>query len=97
MPAHDLPLWVYFVSRDSLNGELLGTCSLWIEKPVRVKHRGRVTWVAADERNPGHLGDFKPLKILRWFRVFPETDRELIRVETYPSARELEEAKKAAR
>lgn len=87
-------VWVYFVSRDSLSGELSGKCSLWYAKPIRVQHRYRVTWVGADDRYPCHLGEFRCDEVFSWFKVYPETDRELIRVEQYATQRMLEAARR---
>jgi hypothetical protein len=86
--------WTYWISRDSINGELSGKCSLWYAKPIRVKHRYRVTWVGADHRAPAHLGDHPPDHVAAWFGVYPETDLELIRVEQTPTAKMLAEAEK---
>lgn len=88
------PTWTYYVSRDSINGELSGTCSLWNTKPQRVQHRYRVTWVGPDTSEPGHLGDYAPETVALWFGVYPETDRELIRADTTPTEKMLAEAAK---
>lgn len=88
----DKPVWTYWVSRDSLDGILDAKCNVWRIKPIRVQHRYRVTWVCADHLDPGHLGEFPPDEVGKWFRVYPETDRELICVETYPSQAELDKA-----
>jgi hypothetical protein len=98
MPApaeHESTTWTYWISRDSLDGELSATCSLWNEKPLRTRAGRRVVWSHHD----GHLGDFRPDEILSWhaFHTYPETDLELIHVETRPSKAELEEAQKRAR
>lgn len=99
MHKQDLPatrdarvVWVYWVSRDSRNGELADKCSLWRERPLRVKHRYRATWVGSDPNDPGHLGDFKPDEIFEWFKVCPETDRELVKVEQGVTERMLKAA-----
>lgn len=84
--------WTYWVSRDSTNGELSGKCSLWRARPLRVKHRYRVAWVGASTLDPGHLGDFRLDEIYAWFRVHPETDRELIRIEWGVTERMLKDA-----
>ncbi len=83
--------WVYFVSRDSVAGALSAKCTVWGQKPLRTKIGPRVTWVS--ER--GHLGDFSPQEIIAWpaFRTYPETDMELIRIETRPTREELDRAK----
>lgn len=79
----DRDVWTYWVSRDSIAGSLSAKCHLWYKKPIRVKHGYRVTWVNADETDPGHLGEHSLRDVEAWFRVVPETDLELIRVETY--------------
>ncbi len=88
-------VWVYYVSRDSIAGDLSGMCHLWYAKPLRTRIGNRVTWVAADHRDPCHLGEFLPKIFLAWFHVYPETDLELIRVEQYPTKTMLDEARKA--
>lgn len=77
----ETPSWIYYVTRDSLGGDLSAKCGLWGVKPTRVKHRYRVTWVATDARDPGYIGEYTIKDVLSWFRVYPETDLELIRVE----------------
>ncbi len=84
--------WTYWVSRDSLNGDLSGTCSLWYAKPVRAKHKGRVVWIGASDTNPCFIGQYPVDEIAGWFNVYPETDMELIKAEQYPSAKRLAEA-----
>lgn len=94
-PRDERITWTYWISRDSLNGELSGKCNLWIAKPQRVKHRYRVTWVSprvSDHRE--HLGEFAPETVALWFGVYPETDLELVRVEQGVTERMLEEARK---
>lgn len=88
-------VWVYFISRDSINGELSGTCHLWSARPIRVRHRYRVTYVAADVQNPCHIGEYKLQEIAQWFdpKRVPETDLQVFRVEMYPTERMLAEAK----
>lgn len=88
--------WTYWVSRDSLDDALMGKCSLWYAKPLRVKHRGRVTWIGADPRFPCHLGDFKPEEVAGWFGTYPETNMELIRVEQTPTQAMLDKAAKTS-
>lgn len=85
--------WTYWISRDSLNGELAEKCALWNAKPTRKKHDYRVTWVGSDIIDPGHLGEFTPQEIDAWFRVHPETDLELIRAEVHPTQAELDAQK----
>lgn len=93
-PGNTDVTWTYWLSRDSLDGALNARCSLWHVRPLRTRVGGRVTWTSAT----GHLGDFRPDEIIAWraFRTYPETDRELIRVETVPTAEELEESLKKA-
>ena len=90
-PRH---VWTYWLSRDSIHGELSGKVHLWRERPTRVRHRYRVTWVDSDHRKSGHLGEFPPSEIAAWFRVYPETDLELIRIDTHPTPHDLERARK---
>lgn len=88
------PVWVYYLSRDSLDGALNALCSLWFAKPLRTHVAQRVTWSSTS----GHLGNFRPDEILKWaaFKTYPETDRELIVVETRPTKEELDESEKKA-
>lgn len=94
LPADPRATGTYWVSRDSISGELSGKCSLWFAKPLRVKHRYRVTWVGADARSPAHLGEYSPDDVASWFGVYPETDLELIRIDQTPTDRMLAEARK---
>jgi hypothetical protein len=89
---HESTTWTYWISRDSLDGALSALCSLWNEKPLRTRAGARVVWSHVD----GHLGNFRPDEILSWpaFHTYPETDMELLVVETRPSAAELAGAKK---
>jgi hypothetical protein len=84
--------WVYWVSRDSVDDVLSDKCTLWYERPTRVKLPDRVMWAGAAQPAAGRLGEFSLGDISVWFRVYPETDRELVRVETRPSAAELAKA-----
>jgi hypothetical protein len=93
VPA-DRPVWTYFVTRDSLAGALSGVCQLWYNKPVRVRHAYRVTWVCADHHDPGHLGECSLKEVQGWFRTQPDTDLELIKAEQYASPKMLDDAKK---
>ena len=92
-PEHERIAWTYFVSRDSLDGALSASCSLWNEKPLRTRAGSRVVWSSVI----GHLGEFRPAEVASWFRTYPETDLELVRIETRPSQKEFEEAKRQAR
>lgn len=89
---HETTDWTYYLSRDSLDGALSAKCSVWNQKPLRTRVGGRVVW----SHDTGHLGEFRPDEILAWlaFKTYPETDRELLVVETRPSAEELAEAEK---
>lgn len=86
--------WVYWVSRDSVGGELSPRCSLWVRKPTRVRHGEHITWCATDGSDPGHLGIFPVDYYRALWRVYPETDLELIKVETRPNQRELDRSLK---
>jgi hypothetical protein len=83
-------VWTYYVSRDSVNGVLSETCSLWCVKPTRTRHNGRVTWKGA----PGFLGLCTLEITVAWFGTYPETDLELIRVEQNASEKRMAEARK---
>lgn len=87
-------VWTYFVTRDSIGGELSGKCQLWYRKPIRSNHRYRVTWVCADHRDPGHLGECTLQEIQGWFRVVPDSDLQLLKIEQYASQKMLDEAAK---
>ena len=91
-PDTEAPTWTYWLSRDSLDGALSAKCSLWYMKPLRTRIGNRVTWV----HEHGHLGEFRPDEILTWpaFHTYPETNMELLVIETRPNAAELEEQKK---
>lgn len=92
-PKNTRVVWVYWVSRDSLNGELRGRCSLWRARPMRVHHKGRVVWVGANDHDPGYLGEYDTQTVFLWFHVYPETDRELVRVEQNATEKMIEHAK----
>ena len=82
------PVWVYFVSRDSSDGELSTTCHLWSVKPVRYRHAHRVWWASATLCDRDLLGEYDVSVIEQWFRVAPGTDRELVRAEQWAPAAE---------
>ena len=73
-----LPIWTYFVTRDSREAILDSQCELWWVKPLRTSKAGRVIWCATSEDNPGHLGRYPIYAIERWFGTRPDTDREMI-------------------
>lgn len=95
-PREGRTTWTYWVSRDSVDGELSSKCVLWFHKPIRNRAARRVTWVPFDHRATGSLGEHTTDEIYGWFKVYPETDLELIRVECCPSQKELDAAAKAA-
>ncbi len=95
-PRGERITWTYFVSRDSVRGELSGVCALWYAKPLRVKTGYRVTWVGGNDRDPCYLGAFPAREIVGWFNTCPDTDMELIRVEQYPTEQMLAAAKAQA-
>lgn len=72
----------YFITRDSDNDVLSSTCDLWTMKPLRVRQGSRVVWVAKSVV-AGHLGAHSTEVILKQFRTKPDTNRELIIVNTY--------------
>ncbi len=86
---HETTTWEYWVSRDSLDGAVSAECSLWHEKPLRTRIGTRVTWTSVY----GWLGNFRPDEVKLWFRTCPETDMELLHVETRPNKDELAESK----
>lgn len=92
---HESTDWAYWISRDSLDGALNAKCALWCSRPLRTRIGGRVTWTSVY----GYLGMFRPDEILAWpaFHTYPETDVELIRVETRPTKDELTESRKTKR
>jgi hypothetical protein len=85
-------VWTYWISRNSLQGELSGKCDVWYRKPMRVKHSYRVTWVANDHRDPGHLGEHTLKDCAEWFKTIPETDLELIVTAIYPTEQQIKDA-----
>lgn len=96
LPPETTIEWTYWISRDTdRNGVLSDRCSLWFVKPLRTRIGERVTWTSAH----GFLGNFRPDEIITWqgFHTYPETHVELIRVETRPTKKELEEQRKAAK
>ena len=86
--------WTYWVSRDSIQGELAGMCHLWYRKPMRTKIGYRVTWLNADEQDPGHLGEYALEDVARWFGTerVPETDLQLMKIEWGVTEKMLKEA-----
>lgn len=72
----------YYITRDSDDDTLASTCDLWTMKPLRVRQGSRVVWVAKSIM-AGHLGAHAVPVIEKQFRTKPETDREMIIVNTY--------------
>lgn len=69
-----------YVTRDSLDGALMAKCDVWRGKPVRNVRGTRVTWVqGADCMHTAHL---TTAQLQREHGVYPETDLELIKIET---------------
>lgn len=102
IPTVDDPkvTWTYFISRDTVAGALSGTCHLWYVKPLRTCTGNRVTWVDADHRAPGFIGEYRLIDIERWFGAerIPESDIMLMKIEQTPTFAMLEEyAKQAAK
>lgn len=89
---HEGVEWTYYISRDSLAGVLSAKCSLWWQKPARIAKGRSVLW--GDKSKPGYLGEYAPAVLAPRFRTYPETDLELIKIETRPTAAEYEESKK---
>lgn len=87
--------WVFWITRDSYGGQLAAKCTVWTGlKPLRVHVEDRVTWVDSDHRQPALVGEYTSENVALWWRTYPETDREIIKVETFASQRELEEQRK---
>lgn len=87
-------IWTYFISRDSHRGELAGKCGLWWARPMRSKVGPRTVWLATDPQQPGHIGDYTIDEIDGWFRVHPDTDLELLKVEQNATPKMLADAAK---
>jgi hypothetical protein len=90
----DRPVWTYWVTRDSGYGQLSHLCRLWCRKPTRVRRPHGVTWVDTAPSDPGKIGIYTIAEVSRWFRVYPETDLELIKAEQHPTDRELADLEK---
>lgn len=73
----------YYLSRDSAHGKLEPVVNMWWKRPLRLQKAGHVIWVAGNESESGHFGEYEVKQILAWFRVFPETDRELVVAEQF--------------
>jgi hypothetical protein len=86
-------VWVYFISRNSSKGKLRNTCRLWYRKPMRERGDTYVQWLPTNRADNGYIGEYFLNDVQRWFRTYPETDLELIRVETYPTDKQIREAK----
>lgn len=89
---HEGVEWTYYISRDSLGGVLSAKCSLWWKKPTRIARGRSVLW--GNKAQPGYLGEYAPDVLVARFRTYSETDLELIKIETRPTAKEYEESKK---
>lgn len=83
--------WTYFISRDSFDGILSRTCSLWGGKPTRHKSGRSVLW--GNKTEPIYMGEYHPEQLVARFRTIPETDLELIKVETRPTRKEWADEK----
>lgn len=70
----------FYVTRDSLDGALMAKCDVWTGKPVRNVQRTRVTWVQGPDCT--HTAYRTVDQVQREYGAFPETDLELIKVET---------------
>lgn len=97
LPRAERTTWTYFVSRDSINGEPSGMCTLWYIKPIRSKQRYRVTWVAAGHPESGCLGEYRVDEVRAWFRTIPDTDLELLKVEQFASPKMIADAEATAK
>ncbi len=79
----------YWLTRDSIAGTLSAKCSVWTGlKPVRVRYKNRVVWVDAAGEGSKLAGEYLPAALVSWWRVYPETDREIIRVDTMATAKD---------
>jgi hypothetical protein len=85
------PTWTYWITRDSANGQLSNLCRLWCRKPKREKHPRCVVWVDADPDFKSKVGIYTIAEIVAWFRVYPETDLELIKADVHPTDKELKD------
>lgn len=85
-------VWTYYVSRDTFDGKLADTCNIWWEKPERRTCGNHVTWCPRVFQQPCHFGRYMLDEVRRLYRVAPDTDLELIRIEQYASAKMLAEA-----
>lgn len=80
----------YWLTRDRRHGELSKTVEVWAVRPERVRmHDGDVMWLAPSELIDvvdTHVDDWTIGRCLRECRVYPETDRECVRVGEEPIA-----------
>jgi hypothetical protein len=81
-PRRGQTLVTFYLSRDSVDGELSRAVEMWTTKPVRVRHSYRTTWVSSDLWAPGHESTLTLAEAQKRFRVVPDTDLELIKIET---------------
>ncbi len=77
--------WVYWISRDSYDGELADSCNIWWIQPERRRVAGHVTWCPRLAAYTGHFGRYSLEDVMKMYRVKPDTDLELIRVEQWES------------
>lgn len=68
----------FYITRNSLGGVLADTVDVWSDKPTRVKHRYRVTWVATSLRWPGHVTEMSLEDARKKFRTLPDGDTQMI-------------------
>ena len=83
-------VWTYWISRNSRGGVLSPYCRVWYIKPQRERRGNDVQWFST-----GYLAEQLVDDTQAWSRTIPETDLELIRLETYPTEQQLAEQKKA--
>lgn len=73
----------YYLSRDSAHGKLDPVINMWWRRPIRTQKAGYVIWVASDGSEAGYFGEYTPEQVVKWFRVAPDTDRELVVAEQW--------------
>lgn len=88
-PQSERVIWTYWISRDSVAGELSQTCQLWYARPERKREGVHIMW-----QGTCWLGACHPDDAVRWFKTKPDTDLELIKCEQYPTAGQLAEQAK---
>lgn len=83
--GHTRAVWTYFVSRNSVDGIPVGTCSIWWIHPLRDDtKKGKITWIPTGPLNDdGYFGSHSLEDTIKFCRVVPDDDRQLIVVEQW--------------